>query len=99
MMLERYVSIAYPIPGVSKYTLIVNDKQIGGITAIEKPIKIASALSNTTKSYLCFLDDTDTPLFYANFDENIKASAFTVGTLVYTNPLNPWVPEAGEDFE
>lgn len=94
---QLYVAIAYPIPGVSKYVLVVNGKQMCSVTAIGKPIKIASALSGTTKSYLCFMDINGAPMFYAYFSDNIKTTKFTAGILTYAEPDNPWIPE--DEFE
>ncbi len=94
---QLYVAVAFPIPGVSKYALIVNGKQMGSTTAVNKPLKMASALSTTTKSYLCFMTATNVVLFYAHMNDTVKTDSFTTGILTNTEPDNPWVPE--DDFE
>lgn len=102
---QLYVAVAYPIPGVSKYTLIANDKQIGATTAIGQPLKIASVLTTATNAYLCFMDSNGLPIYYAQMNDNIKSDKFTTGILTYFTPSNPWtpggtdVPEAPDDFE
>lgn len=94
---QLYVAVAFPIPGVSKYALIVNGKQMGSTTAVNKPLKMASVLSTTTKSYLCFMTATNVVLFYAQMNDTVKTDSFTTGILTNTEPDNPWVPE--DDFE
>ena len=102
---QLFVAVAYPIPGVSKYTLIANGKQMGETTTIGQPLKIASILTTATNAYLCFMDSTGLPTYYAQMNDNIKNDKFTTGILTYFTPNNPWhpggtdVPEAGEDFE
>lgn len=102
---QLYVAVAYPIPGVSKYTLIANGKQMGETTTIGQPLKIASILTTATNVYLCFMDSTGLPIYYAQMNDNIKNNKFTTGILTYFTPSNPWtpggidVPVAGEDFE
>ena len=102
---QLFVAVAYPIPGVSKYTLIANGKQMGETTTIGQPLKIASILTTATNVYLCFMDSTGLPIYYAQMNDNIKNDKFTTGILTYFTPSNPWtpggidVPVAGEDFE
>lgn len=102
---QLFVAVAYPIPGVSKYTLIANGKQMGETTTIGQPLKIASILTTATNVYLCFMDSTGLPIYYAQLNDNIKNDKFTTGILTYFTPSNPWtpggidVPVAGEDFE
>ena len=94
---QLYVAVAFPIPDVSKYALIVNGKQMGSTTAVNKPLKMASALSMTTKSYLCFMTASNVVLFYAQMNDTVKTDSFTTGILTNTEPDNPWEPE--DDFE
>mgnify|MGYP001106784163 CR=1 FL=1 len=91
------VAAAYPVPGVSKYALVVNDKLIGDITAIGKPLKIASMLTTATNTYLCFMTSKQIPVYYAQLTDNIKNDKFTAGILTYFTPANPWIPDEIDD--
>lgn len=91
------VAAAYPVPGVSKYALVVNDKLIGDITALGKPLKIASMLTTATNAYLCFMTSRQIPVYYAQLSDNIKNDKFTAGILTFFEPTNPWIPDEIDD--